>query len=66
MRAAALSGLEFLGVKLDPEKMKVRGKEMDISAPDATVRTLIIPTNEELVIATATTKIVEEMQGRAV
>ena len=63
VRAAALSGLEFLGIKLDPEKMKVRGQELDISAPDATVRTLVIPTNEELVIATATTKIVEELNG---
>ena len=64
VRKAALSGLEFLGVKLDAEKLNTRGKELDISAPDATVKTLIVPTNEELVIAIATTKIVEEMQGK--
>lgn len=50
-RAAAVEGLEFMGIKIDPEKNKLRGKEIDISAWDAAVRTLVIPTNEELMIA---------------
>ena len=58
-RAAATRGLEFMGIKIDPEKNKVRGEEIDISAPDATVRTLVIPTNEELMIAMDTAAIVK-------
>jgi len=43
--------LDFLGIKLDPEKNKVRGKEVDVAADDSKVRIFVIPTNEELVIA---------------
>lgn len=43
--------LDFLGIKMDVEKNKVRGKEVDVSAPDSKVKIFIIPTNEELVIA---------------
>jgi len=50
-RESIVSGLEFMGIKIDPEKNKVRGEEIDISAEGATVRTLVIPTNEELMIA---------------
>ena len=50
-RASIVSGLEFMGIKIDPEKNKLRGEEIDISAEGATVRTLVIPTNEELMIA---------------
>ncbi|MEA4933068.1 MAG: acetate kinase [Lawsonibacter sp.] len=58
-RAGAVSGLEFMGVKIDPEKNKIRGQEIDISAEGATVRTLVIPTNEELMIAMDTAAIVK-------
>ncbi len=58
-RAAAVSGLDFMGVKIDAEKNKLRGKEIDISAEGATVRTLVIPTNEELMIAMDTATIVK-------
>ena len=57
-RANIVDGLTYMGVKIDPEKNKVRGKEMDISTDDATVRTLVIPTNEELMIAIDTANIV--------
>lgn len=57
-RESACAGLEFLGIKIDPEKDKVRGKEMDVSADDAKVRVLVIPTNEELMIAMDTAAIV--------
>ena len=50
-RAAICEGLEFLGVKLDPERNKVRGEEALISADDSRVKVWVIPTNEELMIA---------------
>ncbi len=48
---AICDGLEYLGVKLDPEKNKVRGEEVVISAADSSVKVWVIPTNEELMIA---------------
>ena len=51
MREHICEGLEYMGVKMDTEKNKVRGKELDVSAPDSKVRIFIIPTNEELMIA---------------
>lgn len=51
MRERIISGLDAYGIKIDAEKNKVRGKEADISALDATVKTLVVPTNEELTIA---------------
>ena len=58
-RMAIASGLEFMGVKMDAEANKVRGKEAVISAPDSKVKVLLIPTNEELMIAMDTAAIVE-------
>ena len=46
MRLRMTSGLEYMGVKVDPEKNNCRGKEVDVSAEGATVHTLGIPTNE--------------------
>lgn len=57
-RERVCEGLEFLGVKLDAEKNKVRGKEMLISAPDSKVAVWVIPTNEELMIAQDTAELV--------
>ena len=51
--------LAFMGVKLDEEKNKVRGQEIDVSAADAKVRVLVIPTNEELMSAMDTAAIVK-------
>ena len=51
MRARICEGLEYLGVKIDPEKNTVRGKEAIISADDSKVTVWVIPTNEELMIA---------------
>jgi acetate kinase len=62
MRTGILSGLEFMGIKIDEEKNAIRGKEIDISTPDASVRTLVIPTNEELMIALDTKKLIENMK----
>ncbi|MBQ7850023.1 MAG: acetate kinase, partial [Clostridia bacterium] len=49
--------LSFLGVKLDPEKNKSRGKELCISTPDSAVQVWVIPTNEELMIAQDTAEL---------
>ena len=53
------SGLEFMGVKMDAEKNDVRGKEAVISADDSKVKVLLIPTNEELMIALDTMNLVK-------
>ena len=53
------SGLEFMGIKMDAEANNVRGKEAVISAPDSPVKVLLIPTNEELMIAMDTAAIVK-------
>ena len=53
------SGLEFMGVKMDAQKNDVRGKEAVISADDSKVKVLLIPTNEELMIAMDTMNLVK-------
>ena len=54
-REAACEGLEYMGVKLDVEKNKtIRGEEAVISTPDSKVIVCVIPTDEELMIATDT------------
>ncbi|HBS86091.1 MAG: acetate kinase [Bacteroidetes bacterium GWF2_38_335] len=51
-REAICSGLEFMGVEFNPEANKgLRGKLTDISKPSSKVKVLVVPTNEELVIA---------------
>ena len=57
MRQMICDGLEFLGVKLDPEKNKLRGDERIISAEDSKVTVWVIPTNEELMIAQDTAEL---------
>ncbi len=57
MRQMICEGLEFLGVKLDPEKNKLRGDERIISAEDSKVTVWVIPTNEELMIAQDTAEL---------
>ena len=59
LRAEILNALSFYGGKMDAEKNKVHGEEMEITTPDSTVRAFVIPTNEELVIARDTKAIVE-------
>ena len=57
-RQAICDYLAFMGVKLDPEANKVRGKEQKISAPDSKVEVWVVPTNEELMIAQDTADLV--------
>ena len=59
IRAAVCEGLEYMGVKLDAEANKQRGKELVLSTEDSKVKVLLIPTNEELMIAMDTATIVK-------
>lgn len=53
-------GLEYLGVKYDAElNAKTRGEEIEISTPDSKVRVVVIPTDEELTIASDTVALVK-------
>lgn len=56
-RAAVCKDMEYLGIKLDPEKNDMKGKEMIISTPDSKVTVWCIPTNEELMIAQDTAEL---------
>ena len=58
-RMAIASNMEYLGVKMDAEANNVRGKETVISAADSKVKVLLIPTNEELMIARDTLALVK-------
>ena len=55
---AIASNMEYLGVKMDAEANNVRGKERVISAADSQVKVLLIPTNEEVMIARDTYNLV--------
>ena len=55
MREDVCRNMEYMGVKLDVEKNKtIRGEEAIISTPDSKVTVCVIPTDEELMIATDT------------
>lgn len=58
LREGVLTNMEFLGIEFDKEKNKMRGKEAEISTPDSKVKVLVIPTNEEIVIARDTLELV--------
>jgi len=58
-RQEVCEGLEFMGIDFDIQKnTKLRGKEAVISKPDSKVTAMVVPTNEELVIAEDTFEIV--------
>jgi acetate kinase len=59
MREKICEGLEILGLKIDSDKNNIRGKEQVISTADSKVTAMVIPTNEELMIALDTKKIAE-------
>ncbi|MDR0961849.1 MAG: acetate kinase [Mediterranea sp.] len=60
-RAGACKGLEFLGVELDDEKNKARSQEIIVSTPQSKVKVVVVPTDEELMIATDTMNILKGM-----
>ena len=61
VRSDVLEGLAYLGIRVDYEANKARGEEVEITTPDSAVRSFVIPTNEELVIARDTRAIVEAL-----
>lgn len=50
-REEIIADMEWFGIKMDKEKNKVRGQERIVSTDDSKVKIIIIPTNEELMIA---------------
>ncbi len=58
-REAICKNLEFMGVELDTEKNKVRGKETFVNKDSSKVKVMVIPTNEELMIARDTLELVK-------
>lgn len=61
VRSKTCSNMEYLGIKIDEDANKaVAGGEVDISTEDSRVRVLVVPTNEELVIARDAKRIVTE------
>ncbi|KEJ91768.1 acetate/propionate family kinase [Synergistes jonesii] len=59
-RKAVCDNMEFMGVKIDAKKNDCRGKETIISAPDSKVTVMVVPTDEEMVIARDTLKCASE------
>lgn len=60
VRQAAVSGLEFIGVRLDEAKNRANnGEEEIISTPDSRVKVVVVPTDEELLIASDTLALVK-------
>ena len=57
MREMICADMDFMGIKLDAQKNDVRGKDRIISADDSRVKVLLIPTNEELMIAIDTLRL---------
>jgi len=62
-RLGSSSGLEYMGIEVDPEKnQNVRGEECEISTPRSKVKVMVVPTNEELMIALDTEEIVRYLK----
>jgi acetate kinase len=57
-RASVVERLTTLGIKLDAQANNVRGQEVVVSTPDSPIKVMVVPTNEELVIARDTRDIV--------
>lgn len=58
IRRGICEKLEFMGVKLDVEANNMRGEEKEISTPDSKVKVYVVPTNEELMIAKETQRLI--------
>lgn len=64
MRAKICEGLEYMGVKIDNDKNYTRGVEADVSADDSGTRVLVIPTNEEIMIARDTYELIKSGRNK--
>ena len=58
MRARICKYLGYLGADLDVEKNEIRGEELFINTPQSKTKLLVVPTNEELMIARDTKNLV--------
>lgn len=58
MRKMICENMEYFGIRIDDARNNIRGKEADISAKDSKTRVLVIPTNEELMIALDTVALI--------
>jgi acetate kinase len=64
IRELCCSGLQKLGIEIDPEKNRNTGEGMrEISTPGSEIKILVVPTNEELKIAQETKKVIESEMG---
>lgn len=59
-RKRILNGLEYLGISPDQKNLGIRGKEALLSSPDSKVKVLIVPTDEEMMIAIDTYNLVKK------
>ena len=59
IRKGICEKLKFMGVEIDEDLNNVRGEEKEISKPESKVKVFVVPTNEELMIAKETKKLVE-------
>ena len=58
VRKGICDNLKFMGIKIDDEKNKAKSEEICISSDDSSIPVWIVPTNEELVIARDTLRLV--------
>ncbi len=64
VRARVCQNLDALGIALDTEKnARIRREEADISLPGSRVRVFVIPTNEEIIVARETVRVMAEGKG---
>lgn len=54
IRSAICARMDYAGIRLDPKRNEIRGQEATLSADDARVRIMVVPTNEELIVARQT------------
>ena len=59
IRRGICEKLEFMGVKVDIDANNMRGEEKEISTPDSKIKVYVVPTNEELMIAKETERLVK-------
>ena len=60
VRKGIIDYLAYMGVKLDDERNNIRSEEAMISSDDSTIQVWVVPTNEELVIAKQTLKVINK------
>jgi len=58
IRKGICEKLEFMGVKIDVDANNMRGEEKEITAPDSKIKAYVVPTNEELMIARETARLI--------